>query len=62
MTDRQGNSAAMQGIRILQSWNCALEACKVAKIVDNANVALMGESWEAAVLRRRKAAHRPLGR
>ncbi len=25
MTDRQGNSATMQGIRILQSWNCVLE-------------------------------------
>lgn len=34
MTDRQGNNATMQGIRILQSWNCALEDCKVAKIID----------------------------
>ena len=32
--DRQGNSATMQGIRILQSWNCVLEDCKVAKIID----------------------------
>ena len=24
----------MQGIRILQSWNCVLEDCKVAKIID----------------------------
>ena len=33
MTEK-GNSATMQGIRILQSWNCALEDCKVAKIID----------------------------
>ena len=33
MTDRQGNSATMQGIRTLQSWNCVLEDRKVAKII-----------------------------
>ncbi len=59
MTDRQGNSATMQGIRILQSWNCVLEDCKVAKYYRHCNVAVLGESREAAVSRRRKAAHRP---
>ena len=44
MTDRQGNSATMQGIRILQSWNCVLEDCKVAKIIDIA----MLRCWEKA--------------
>ncbi len=34
----------MQGIRILQSWNCALEDCKVAKIIDIA----MLRCWEKA--------------
>lgn len=34
VTDRKGNSATMQGIRILQSLNCVLEDCKVAKIID----------------------------
>ena len=53
MTDEQGNSAAMQSIRILQSWNCVLEDCKVAKIIDIA----MLRCWEkAAVSRRRKVA------
>lgn len=54
MTDRQGNSATMQGIRILQSWNCALEDCKVARIIDVA----MLRCWERAG-RRRKAVYRP---
>ena len=44
MTDRQGNSATMQDIRILQSWNCVLEDCKVAKIIDIA----MLRCWEKA--------------
>ena len=44
MTDEQGNSATMQGIRILQSWNCVLEDCKVAKIIDIA----MLRCWEEA--------------
>ena len=48
MTDEQGNSATMQGIRILQSWNCALEDCKVAKIIDIA----MLRCWEKAGKRR----------
>ena len=48
MTDRQGNSATMQGIRILQSWNCVLEDCKVAKIIDIA----MLRCWEIAGKRR----------
>lgn len=46
MTDRQGNSATMQSIRILQSWNCALEDCKVAKIIDIA----MLRCWEKGKL------------
>ncbi|NBI90705.1 hypothetical protein D3Z45_08970 [Lachnospiraceae bacterium] len=52
MTDRQGNSATMQGIRILQSWNCVLEDCKVAKIIDIA----MLRCWKKAGKRRQKAA------
>ncbi len=44
MTDRQGNSATMQSIRILQSWNCVLEDCKVAKIID---IAIL-RCWEKA--------------
>ena len=61
MTDRQGNSATMQDIRILQSWNCALEDCKVAKIIDIAMLC----SWERAGKRRcqgGKKPPRPLGR
>lgn len=54
MTDRQGNNATMQGIRILQSWNCVLEDCKVAKIIDIA----MLRCWERAG-RRRKVVYRP---
>ncbi len=50
MTDRQGNSATTQGIRILQSWNCVLEDCKVAKIIDIA----MLRCWEKAGKRRQK--------
>lgn len=42
VTDRQGNSATMQGIRILQSWDCVLKDCKVAKIIDIA----MLRCWE----------------
>ena len=38
----------MQGIRILQSWNCALKNCKVAKIIDIA----MLRCWERAGKRR----------
>ena len=53
MTEK-GNSATMQGIRILQSWNCALEDCKVAKIIDIAMLRCWGKAE-----RRRKAAHRP---
>ncbi len=61
MTDRKGNSATMQGIRILQSWNCALEDCKVAKIIDIA----MLRCWEKAGKRRYQGGEkppRPLGR
>jgi hypothetical protein len=61
VTDRQGNSATMQGIRILQSWNCALEDCKVAKIIDIA----MLRCWEKAGKRRYQGGEkppRPLGR
>ena len=60
MTEK-GNSATMQGIRILQSWNCVLEDCKVAKIIDIA----MLRCWEKAVQRRQKGGEkppRPLGR
>lgn len=56
MTDRQDNSATMQGIRILQSWNCVLEDCKVAKIIDIAMLRCWEESRKAATTRRRKAA------
>ena len=55
MTDRQGNSATMQGIRILQSWNCALEDCKVAKIIDIA----MLRCWEKAGKRRYQGGEKP---
>jgi len=48
VTGRQGNSATMQSIRILQSWNCVLEDCKVAKIIDIA----MLRCWEKAGKRR----------
>ena len=61
MTDRQGNSATMQSIRILQSWNCVLEDCKVAKIIDIA----MLRCWEKAGKRQQKGGEkppRPLGR
>ena len=55
MTDRQGNSATMQGIRILQSWNCVLEDCKVAKIID---IALL-RCWEKAGKRRYQGGEKP---
>ena len=55
MTDRQGNSATMQGIRILQSWSCVLEDCKVAKIIDIA----MLRCWERAVKRRYQGGEKP---
>ena len=61
MTDRQGNSATMQDIRILQSWNCVLENCKVAKIID----ITMLRCWERAGKRRYQGGEkppRPLGR
>ena len=48
MTDRQGNIVTMQSIMILQSWNCVLEDCKVAKIIDIA----MLRCWEKAEKRR----------
>ena len=34
----------MRGIRVLQSWNCVLEDCKVAKLIDIA----MLRRWEKA--------------
>ena len=55
MTDGQGNSATMQGIRILQSWNCVLEDCKVAKIIDIA----MLRCWERAGKRRYQGGEKP---
>ena len=55
MTDRQGNSATMQDIRILQSWNCVLEDCKVAKIIDIA----MLRCWEKAGKRRYQGGKKP---
>ena len=55
MTDRQGNSATMQGIRILQSWNCVLEDCKVAKIIDIA----MLRCWEKAGKRQYQGGGKP---
>ncbi len=61
MTDRQGNSATMQDIRILQSWNCVLEDCKVARIID---IALL-RRWEKAGKRQYQGGEkppRPLGR
>ncbi|WP_275443551.1 hypothetical protein [Petralouisia muris] len=45
----------------MQSWNCVLEDCKVAKIIDIA----MLRCWEKAVQRRQKGGEkppRPLGR
>ena len=45
----------------MQSWNCVLEDCKVAKIIDIA----MLRCWEKAVQRRQKGGKkppRPLGR
>ena len=51
----------MQSIRILQSWNCVLEDCKVAKIKDIA----MLRCWEKAGKRRYQGGEkppRPLGR
>jgi len=56
VTDKQGNSATMQGIGILQSWNCALEDCKVAKIIDIA----MLRCWEKAGKRRYQGGENPL--
>ena len=61
MTDEQGNSATMQGIRILQSWNCVLEDCKVVKIIDIA----MLRCWQKAGKRWQKDGvkpPRPVGR
>ena len=55
MTERQGNSATMQGIRILQSWNCVLEDCKVAKIID---IALL-RCWGKAEKRRQQGGEKP---
>jgi hypothetical protein len=55
VTDRQGNSATMQDIRILQSWNCVLEDCKVAKIID---IALL-RCWEKAGKRRYQGGEKP---
>ena len=46
----------MQGIRILQSWNCVLEDCKVAKNIEIALLRCWEESRKAAATRRRKAA------
>ncbi len=46
----------MQGIRILQSWNCVLEDCKVAKIIEITLLRCWEESRKAAAIRRRKAA------
>ena len=54
MTEK-GNSATMQGIRILQSWNCALEDCKVAKIIDIA----MLRCWEKAGKRQYQGGGKP---
>ncbi len=54
MTEK-GNSATMQGIRILQSWNCVLEDCKVAKIIDIA----MLRCWEKAGKRRYQGSEKP---
>ncbi len=45
----------MQGIRILQSWNCVLEDCKVAKIIDIA----MFRCWERARKRRYQGGEKP---
>jgi len=45
----------MQGIRILQSWNCVLEDCKVAKIIDIA----MLRCWERAGKRRYQGGEKP---
>ena len=55
MTEKD-NSATMQGIRILQSWNCVLEDCKIAKIIEIALLRCWGESRKAAATRQRKAA------
>ncbi len=55
MTEK-GNSATMQGIRILQSWNCVLEDCKIAKVIEIALLRCWGGSRKAAATRRRKAA------
>jgi len=38
----------MQGIRILQSWNCILENCKVAEIIEIALLRCWEESRKAA--------------
>lgn len=46
----------MQSIRILQSWNCVLEGCKVEKIIEIALLRCWGESQKAAATGRRKAA------
>ena len=53
--DGQGNGATMQSIRILQSWNCVLEDCKVAKIIDIA----MLRCWEKAGKRRYQGGEKP---
>lgn len=45
----------MQGIRILQSWNCVLEDCKVAKIIDIA----MLRCWEKARKRQYQGGEKP---
>jgi len=58
VTAEKGNSATMQGIRILQSWNCVLEDCKAAKIIEIALLRCWEESRIAAVTGRRKAAYR----
>ena len=53
--DGQGNGATMQSIRILQSWNCVLEDCKVAKIIDIA----MLRCWKKAGKRRYQGGEKP---
>ena len=45
----------MQSIRILQSWNCVLEDCKVAKIIDIAMLCC----WEKAGQRRQQGGVKP---
>ena len=55
VTDRQGNSATMQSIRILQSLNCVLEDCKVAEIIDIA----MLRCWKKAGNQRQRGGDKP---